>query len=170
MELKAQFSLALAAALAVCCGAAFAQNTSKSGKPLTTQQQRMVDCNKEATGKTGDERKAFMSSCLKGQHAMPAATAKTTQQQKMKTCSAEAKAKSLKGAERKSFMSTCLKGDGAATAAAPAAPAPAASTAKATQQEKMKTCSADAKTKGLKGSDRKKFMSTCLKGDAAAAQ
>jgi hypothetical protein len=33
----------------------------------------------------------------------------------------------------------------------------------------MKTCSADAKTKGLKGADRKTFMSTCLKGDAAAA-
>lgn len=31
-----------------------------------------------------------------------------------------------------------------------------------TQQEKMKTCNADAKTKELKGLDRKKFMSECL--------
>ena len=31
-----------------------------------TPQQRMGDCNKKATGKKGDERKAFMSSCLKG--------------------------------------------------------------------------------------------------------
>ena len=31
------------------------------------------------------------------------------------------------------------------------------------QQNKMKTCNADAKTKDLKGDDRKKFMSDCLK-------
>jgi len=30
------------------------------------------------------------------------------------------------------------------------------------QQEKMKTCNADAKAKALKGLDRKKFMSECL--------
>ena len=31
------------------------------------------------------------------------------------------------------------------------------------QQNKMKTCNADAKTKDLKGDERKKFMSECLK-------
>ena len=31
------------------------------------------------------------------------------------------------------------------------------------QQNKMKTCNADAKTKELKGDERKKFMSECLK-------
>ena len=71
MKLKAQFSLALAVALALGCGAAFAQDTSKPAKPMTPQQQRMVDCNKQATGKTGDERKTFMSSCLKGETAAP---------------------------------------------------------------------------------------------------
>ena len=30
------------------------------------------------------------------------------------------------------------------------------------QQEKMKTCNADATSKGLKGEDRNKFMSNCL--------
>ena len=34
--------------------------------------------------------------------------------------------------------------------------------AKATQQNKMKSCNADATTKGLKGAERKKFMSECL--------
>lgn len=75
-------------------------------RPLTVQQQRMADCNKEAAGKSGAERKAFMSACLKGGHA----AAKTTQQERMKTCNADASAKALKGAERKAFMSTCLKG------------------------------------------------------------
>jgi psiF repeat-containing protein len=32
------------------------------------------------------------------------------------------------------------------------------------QQEKMKTCNADATAKNLKGDARNKFMSTCLKG------
>lgn len=30
------------------------------------QQERMKDCNAKAEGKSGDERKKFMSSCLKG--------------------------------------------------------------------------------------------------------
>ena len=34
-------------------------------KPKTAQQQLMGTCNTDATGKKGDERKAFMSECLK---------------------------------------------------------------------------------------------------------
>jgi hypothetical protein len=78
----------------------------------------MVDCNKQATGKTGDERKTFMSSCLKGESTAAAPSAKETQQQKMKSCNAEAKKESLAGDARKTFMSTCLKGDAAAAPAA----------------------------------------------------
>jgi len=37
------------------------------------------------------------------------------------------------------------------------------------QQEKMKTCNAEATQKGLKGADRKTFMSTCLSAKGAAA-
>ena len=43
-----------------------------------------------------------------------------------------------------------------------AADAPA--TGKTTQQTRMKTCNADAKTQGLKGPQRKSFMSKCLRG------
>ncbi|MEN9888503.1 MAG: psiF repeat [Pseudomonadota bacterium] len=32
-----------------------------------------------------------------------------------------------------------------------------------TQQNKMKACNAEAKTKALKGAERKTFMSACLK-------
>jgi psiF repeat len=99
------------------------------------------------------------------------------QQDKMKGCNAEAKG--MKGDERKAFMSKCLKKDYVLKSAAPAAekkeaaPAkaeakPAASaaapSAKATQQDKMKSCNADATAKTLKGDERKKFMSSCLKG------
>lgn len=76
---------------------------SAHGFAATAQQEKMKTCNAEATEKTlkGDERKAFMSTCLK---AKPA-----TQQEKMKTCNADATAKALKGDERKAYMSTCLK-------------------------------------------------------------
>src|SRR5262245_17887733 len=76
-------------------------------KKLTPQQEKMKACNTEAGDKKGDERKAFMSECLK---AAPAA-APMSQQDKMKKCNADATAKSLKGDERKTFMSDCLKAD-----------------------------------------------------------
>ncbi|MCK8665678.1 PsiF family protein [Pseudomonas azerbaijanoccidens] len=78
----------------------------------TDQQNKMTTCNAEATAKTlkGDERKAFMSNCLKATPAAnDAGTALTPQQQKMKTCNADAATKALKGDERKAFMSDCLK-------------------------------------------------------------
>ncbi|MGA9333429.1 MAG: PsiF family protein [Rudaea sp.] len=53
------------------------------------------------------------------------------------------------------------------SAAAPAAPV---TTSKATaQQERMKTCNAEAKAKALKGAARKSFMSSCLKGESHAS-
>jgi hypothetical protein len=67
----------------------------------------MGTCNKDAEGKKGEERKAFMKECLSAKPAAePAKPA--TQQQKMKTCNADAKTKALKGDERKAFMKDCL--------------------------------------------------------------
>ncbi|MHA6197591.1 PsiF family protein [Pseudomonas wadenswilerensis] len=77
---------------------------ASQGFAATAQQEKMKTCNADATAKAlkGDERKAFMSDCLK---AKPVAT----QQDKMKTCNADATTKALKGDERKTFMSDCLK-------------------------------------------------------------
>lgn len=66
-----------------------------------SQQTKMAQCNKDATGKSGDERKQFMSNCLSNKPAPE------TQQQKMGRCNKEATGK--KGDERKQFMSDCLK-------------------------------------------------------------
>ena len=92
--------------------------------------------------------------------------AQLAQQEKMKTCNAEAGKKALKGDERKKFMSECLsakKAEAAAPAAqaAPATPATPATPAApaASQQDKMKTCNAEAAKQALKGDERKKFMS-----------
>ena len=100
--------------------------------------------------------------------AAPAAEKKmSAQQSKMGDCNKEAKEKKLAGEARKKFMSSCLKGgDAAPAAAAPAAAAPAAKAAgKPTEQkQKMGYCNKEAGAKKLKGEERKKFMSECLKG------
>lgn len=86
-----------------------------------------------------------------------------SQQDKMKGCNVEAKG--MKGNDRKAFMKKCLKKDYVLKSdAAKSDVKPAVSSAKTTQREKMKSCNADAKAKALKGAERKKFMSSCLKG------
>lgn len=97
-----------AAALALSAASALAADepTPKEGaKAPTAQQQRMTQCNKDAKadGKTGDERKAFMKSCLSGK-----APEQTAQQQKMTQCNKDAKAQNKAGDERKAFMKECL--------------------------------------------------------------
>jgi hypothetical protein len=119
----------LAAVLVIVSQIAFAPALSaaeEAKKPATAQQQRMRDCNQEATGLKGQERKDFMKQCLSGRQAAnkEARTAqreegkerkevrqdaKTAQQTRMKACNTEAAAKALKGDERKAFMSNCLK-------------------------------------------------------------
>lgn len=42
--------------------------------------------------------------------------------------------------------------------------------AETAQQEKMKSCNATAKTKDLKGDERKAFMKDCLSADAPAGE
>lgn len=101
--------------------------SSFSAHAKTAQQEKMSNCNKEAASKTlkGDERKAFMKSCLSAPPApaeaaapaTPAAAATpaapaaaATPQNAMTTCNKAATGK--KGDERKKFMSACLKAKG----------------------------------------------------------
>ena len=76
----------------------------------TAQQDKMQACNANASNKglKGDDRKAFMSSCLTSKPAAADAKAMTPQQEKMKKCNADASGKT--GDARKTFMSACLKG------------------------------------------------------------
>jgi hypothetical protein len=71
----------------------------------------MTTCNADAKAKNlaGDDRKAFMKTCLSAAPA-PAAPMMNSQQMKMKTCNADAKTQKLTGDARKQFMSNCLKG------------------------------------------------------------
>lgn len=153
MKLSTSKNIIAALGLSLCFGTTVHAENS--------QQNRMADCNAQASGKKGDEHKAFMSSCLSAKPAASAAAIadKTTpQQQRMKDCNASATGK--KGDERKAFMSSCLSGKSAT--ATPAAVAPAAIADKAAApQQRMKDCNASAA--GKKGDERKTFMSSCLK-------
>lgn len=76
--------------------------------------------------------------------------AQKKQQERMRDCNE--KAGDRKGRERQEFMGTCLKSGSAKKGA------------KMTeQQQRMATCNKQAGAKGMKGDERKAFMSECLK-------
>jgi hypothetical protein len=83
-----------------------------------------------------------------------------TQQSKFATCAHESKG--LRGDEHQKFMSECLKGhrDGEAKKE----PAHAASDEAGSQQNRMRTCNDEARSRELHGDERRAFMSSCLKG------
>ncbi len=91
----------------------------------------------------------------------------TSQQSKMGACNKEAGEKALKGPERKKFMSDCLKAKAPEpakdAATAKESPAPTEASAPKAKLTAMATCNKAAKEKTLKGPERKKFMSDCLK-------
>jgi len=109
------------------CAPALAAPPEGAQKPVTPQQQRMRDCNVQAQGMKGQERKDFMKQCLSGKQAENKAAreerreevreerkaersaAQSSQQERMKACNVEAGARELKGDARKAFMSECLK-------------------------------------------------------------
>ena len=97
---------------------ALAQDKAK-GKPPTEaqkkQQERMAACNKQAGDRKlkGDERKKFMSTCLKGQESTAGAAPspkQKAQQDKMGDCNKQANLKNMKGEDRNRFVSSCVRG------------------------------------------------------------
>lgn len=119
-------TLPLIAALMLSVGLAQAADAPVPEKKLTPQQQRMADCNKQASDKKGPERRDFMRQCMHGDKAAPAPAPATE----------------------------------AAPASAEAKPADAP---KMSQQDRMRDCNKQATEKGVKGPDRRAFMSGCLK-------
>jgi len=94
--MKKILAVSMTAVMMLCAAPVMAQ---------TAQQSKMVDCNKQATGKTGDDRKAFMKSCLSSK-TTASGKKLTPQQQKMSACNKQATGKT--GDDRKAFMKSCL--------------------------------------------------------------
>lgn len=104
----------LACLLVVAAAPAPAQDKKAPSDAQKKQHERMAACNKQAGDKKlkGDERKKFMSGCLKGQGATAGAAPSSkqkAQQDKMGDCNKQANLKNMKGQDRQTFMSSCLK-------------------------------------------------------------
>ena len=141
------------------------------------QQEKMRTCNKEAKEKSlaGEERKAFMKSCLSKEGEAGAADSKAVmtpaeradrraaRHEKRKMCKQEAKEKALTGEDQKTFMKACM-GKKVNAASTDNKDDVARAEKRAARQEKMKTCNTTATEKALKGLERRQFMSECLKG------
>ena len=89
--MKKLFALTLLGLFAAMATPAFAAENP--------QQARMKACNTEATGKKGDDRKKFMSTCLSDK--------KKAADSKMGACNT--KSKGMTGDSRKKSMSDCMK-------------------------------------------------------------
>ncbi|MBV8501025.1 MAG: phosphate starvation-inducible protein PsiF [Paucibacter sp.] len=97
--MKSLITVLAAAAFALTAGGVHA-------KENTAQQNKMASCNKEATGKKGDERKAFMSQCLSAKPAEAASAPADSGAQA--ACDAKAAEKKLHGAAKTSFTKKCV--------------------------------------------------------------
>ncbi|MEO6624473.1 MAG: PsiF family protein [Burkholderiaceae bacterium] len=95
--MKSTFQL-LVVGIVLTCASAHAVEKERS-----PQQNKMAMCNKEATGKTGGERKDFMKACLSAKKDAGG----IQQQARLKVCSDEASKR--KGDDRKAFIGECLK-------------------------------------------------------------
>lgn len=104
---------------------------------------------------------AFCSAALAVTVAAVPAQAANAQTHRMSQCSSDAKAKHLHGAARKQFMKSCLR---TKAKAARTSHRHHAKAGMSSQQQKMVSCNASAKSKGLKGDARKHFMKMCLRG------
>lgn len=104
--------LSLITAFFLSAGPAQALDANKPGaaapaaeKKLSTSQQRMKDCHKEAGDLKGIKRQNFMRECMHG--AKPAEQPSMSQQARMGYCAKQSKGK--QGPELRAFMSECLK-------------------------------------------------------------
>ena len=138
------------------------------------QHERMRRCNAEAKEQTlkGEERKAFMSTCLRGRHdasaasaapaAMPAAAGVDGVGEVVKAPVAAA------AAVAPAAMAVPAAATAAPTTAAPTTAAPttvaAAETASAEDKARAKACNRSASEQSLRGAKRKAFVAECLKG------
>lgn len=134
---------------AVCAGLALMALTSAQAW-ANPQHERMKRCNADAKEQAlkGDERKAFMSTCLRGAHAASAAK------------DAAAAPAAVSDEAVANGMGTAQK----ASAAAAATTVAAAETGSVDEKALKKACNQSATEQSLRGAKRKTFLAECMKG------
>ncbi|MEQ1661498.1 MAG: PsiF family protein [Thiobacillus sp.] len=104
----------------------------------------------------------WMAAVMAGVLASSGVWAEGAQQNRMKACNEDAGKQGVSGDARKAFMKSCLSGGEAAKPTSGGETAKPASGGVTPQQQRMKDCNAEAKSKEMKGDARKAFMKSCL--------
>ena len=108
MKTKHLFLIACAAAASLCAMPLAAQQHANP----PTQREKFAACAHDSRGLKGEERREFMSDCLK-KHPDGAASREmlgdAVGQGRLAPCNAEADRRKLHGDERRGFLDACLK-------------------------------------------------------------
>ncbi len=104
-------------ALAIAASAALLPARAADAEARTpTQQEKFAACAHQTKGLKGEERRQFMSDCLKGRATSAPLEARNdtatddSGQDRIRDCKAAAADRNLHGEERRAFMVSCLKG------------------------------------------------------------
>ena len=104
--------LLLAACAAIACLTTPPLRADEPAAKAPTQQEKFAACGHQSKGLKGEERREFMSHCLKGEadaalrDTMIGDAAEETRQR----CHEEADRRKLHGEERRTFLGVCQKG------------------------------------------------------------
>ena len=141
------------------------------------QHERMRRCNAEAKDQTlkGEERKAFMSTCLRGRHDAGAASAAAGAAPAAVPAAAvvDGAGDAVKAPVAAALTAMAAPAAAASTAVAPATAASttvapttvaAAETVSADDKARAKACNRSATEQSLRGAKRKAFIAACRKG------
>jgi psiF repeat len=110
--------LLLAACAAVACLTVLPLRADEpAAKASTPQREKFAACGHESKGMKGEERREFMSECLKGHgpdtavhEARDTMAGDAAEASRQHSCAEEADRRKLHGDERRVFMGSCLKG------------------------------------------------------------
>jgi hypothetical protein len=107
----------LAACAAVASFSVLPLRAEEPAAKAPTQREKFAACGHESKGLKGDERRDFMSECLKGHgpdtaghEARDTMVGDAAEESRQRPCSEEADRRKLHGEERRAFMGSCLKG------------------------------------------------------------
>lgn len=104
--------LLLAACAAIAC---LTTPTTRAEEPVAkphTQQEKFAACGHQSKGLKGEERREFMSHCLKGEAdaALRDTMIGDAAEESRQRCHEEADRRKLHGEERRAFLGACQKG------------------------------------------------------------
>ena len=104
--------LLLAACAAVASLAVLPVRSEEPAAKAPTQQEKFAACGHQSKGLKGEERREFMSSCLKGEAdtALRDTMIGDAAEESRQRCHQEAERRKLHGEERRAFLGVCQKG------------------------------------------------------------